>query len=102
MWEEGATPGRLPAERLPERQRVYGEQDDVRLTRAMLARARRQLLSRGEVDEAILPVLRRAGVDASRPGFFPFVLAAHMEDEPGHRSARSDRDVRGLLTSSAW
>ena len=94
MREKDAATRRLPLERITQRRGIDGEQNDVGLPGAVFARAAGQLLRRGEVDETVLPVLRGTGIGASRPGIFPLVLAAQVEDEPAIERAR--------LISSAW
>src|SRR4051812_28629310 len=83
MREERAASRRFPLEDIPQRRWVYRKKNDVGLPCTVLARAFGQLLGRGEVGKTVLPVLRGAGIGASRPGFIPLVLAAEMEDEPG-------------------
>src|SRR5687767_12804973 len=92
MRKQRAAARRLPLQPRAERAAVDRDENEVALAGKPLARGLRRLLGGREMDEAVLPVHRRAAIGACMLGFVPFGGGADLVD----------RCHRRITSGPAW
>src|SRR6266446_8406991 len=85
--EQRAIARLLPAQPIPEACRLDRDEDEAGLSGAMASRALGDLGCGREVDEAVAPIVFRAGVAARGDRLFPCLGRAHVVDHWGHATS---------------